>query len=282
MATSGLGALLWLGAFPPVKVIGLGIITAFAGYTAVYAMNDVVDYRVDKEKIRTLGLKESESDLDAVFVRHPMAQGLLTFREGLLWTGAWALVALIGAYLLNPVCALIFLIGGLLEALYCLLLKRSYLRTFVSGAVKTSGGIAAVFAVAPHPSPLFLIILFLWLFFWEIGGQNVPNDWMDIEEDVRLDASTIPVRFGPDGAIKIIVFSLALAVALCIGLWWVTPARLDVLYVVGACVSGLFLLLMPAYRLYRTKAREQAPHLFNRASYYPLAMLIVVIFSMMI
>lgn len=50
MATPALGALLWLGTFPPAGVIALRLLTAFAGYTAVYALNDVVDYRVDKEE----------------------------------------------------------------------------------------------------------------------------------------------------------------------------------------------------------------------------------------
>ena len=44
MCTPAFGALLWLGHFPPVATIVIGIITTFAGYTAVYALNDVVDY----------------------------------------------------------------------------------------------------------------------------------------------------------------------------------------------------------------------------------------------
>ena len=50
----------------------------------MYALNDVVDYRSDKEKIRH-GPTPSTNDLDAVFVRHLMAQGL-QLREGILWT----------------------------------------------------------------------------------------------------------------------------------------------------------------------------------------------------
>jgi 4-hydroxybenzoate polyprenyltransferase len=45
MSTPALGALLWLGAFPPLDIIILGIFTVIAGYTAVYAWNDVIDYR---------------------------------------------------------------------------------------------------------------------------------------------------------------------------------------------------------------------------------------------
>jgi 4-hydroxybenzoate polyprenyltransferase len=78
------------------------------------------------------------------------------------------------------------------------MLRITHLRSIVSGAVKTSGGIAAVFAVDPHPSSSFLIVLFLWLFFWEIGGQNVPNDWTEMRVDRRIGAKTFPVRFGPE------------------------------------------------------------------------------------
>ena len=279
MATPALGALLWLGGFPPAGVIALGLLTAFAGYTAVYALNDVVDYRVDREEVRQGTLPESGGDLDAIFVRHPLAHGLLSLKEALLWTGGWALTALIGAYLLNPICALIFLAGGLLEAIYCLLLRVSYLRTLVSGVVKTLGAIAAVFAVDPVPSLGFLSILFLWIFFWEIGGQNIPNDCADLQEDLRLRAQTIPVKFGLTGSIRLILAALLFTVAISIVLFWMTPYRLGYPYPAGSLLAGFFLLLLPAYRLYRGESPDEAIALFNRASNYPVAMLFVVMIS---
>ena len=51
MCTPAFGALLWLGHFPSLTIIVFGLITTFAGYTAVYALNYVIDYRVDKEKV---------------------------------------------------------------------------------------------------------------------------------------------------------------------------------------------------------------------------------------
>ena len=83
MCTPAFGALLWLGHFPSIYLIIIGLVTTFAGYTAVYALNDVIDYKVDKEKAATKGFSDSGSDLDSVWVRHPMAQGLLSFKEGL-------------------------------------------------------------------------------------------------------------------------------------------------------------------------------------------------------
>ena len=134
-------------------------------------------------------------------------------------------MALAGAYRLNPVCAYIFLAGCLLEAVYCRLLRVSHLRTLVSGLVKTLGGVAALYAVSPHPSRGLVLVLFLWLFCWEIGGQNIPADWHDLEEDKRLGAQTIPVYCGPEGAGAMALGALAVSTALSALLLWVAPLR---------------------------------------------------------
>jgi 4-hydroxybenzoate polyprenyltransferase len=281
LATPALGALLCLGGLPSGGVAALGLLTAFAGYTAVYALNDLVDYRTDKQKIQEGGFQESGNYLDAALVRHPLAQGLLSLKEGLFWAGGWAVVALAGAYLLNPVCAAIFLAGCLLEVVYCLLLSVSHLRTLVSGVVKTLGGVAAVYAVNPQPSPLFLLVLFLWLFFWEIGGQNIPADWHDIEADRLFQAQTLPVHFGPAGAASISLGCLGLSAALSPLVLGVSPARLPLLLVAVGLGCGIYLLLLPGWRLYHTRARAQASALFNQASYYPLAMLLVILAGFM-
>jgi 4-hydroxybenzoate polyprenyltransferase len=275
MATPALAALLWLGSIPPGSVVFLGLITAFAGYTAVYALNDLVDYRHDRKKMEQGGFSQIGADLDALMVRHPLAQGLLSVKGAVLWTSVWAIVALIGAYLLNPFCIVIFLGAAFLETLYCLLWNTSPFRTLVSGTVKTAGPMAAVFAVDPHPSPAFLLTLFLWLFFWEIGGQNVPNDWTDLEEDRLFEAKTIPVRFGPQWAGAIIFLCLVLTVALNSLIMSRTGSGEELLALMFSLGAGFFLLLFPAYHLLKTRGRPQALVLFNRASYYPLTLLLI-------
>jgi 4-hydroxybenzoate polyprenyltransferase len=282
MAAPALAALLWLGAIPPLHVIIIGFVTAFSGYTAVYALNDVVDFRTDRRKIRECGLKCAEGDLDAVYARHPMAQGLLSLRDGILWTAAWGTITLLGAWLLNPACAVIFILGCVAEAVYCLMLRLSWMRAFLSGGVKSAGGLAAIYAVAPDSSVSFFIGFFLWFFFWEIGGQNVPNDWSDTDEDRRMGAVTIPVRFGPQRSARIVLISVTIAVGMSIVLFWLTPARLSPLYFVAAIPAGIFLLLLPAWRLYTERDAAFASALFNRASYYPVTMFIVIFFSAVI
>ena len=282
MATPGLAALLWLGEFPSLKTVVIGLITTLAGYTAVYALNDLVDYRTDKQKLRSGGFQDSRNYLDAAIIRHPLAQGFLSIKEGFLWAAAWSVVALVGALLLNPACALIFLAGCALEIVYCLLWKVTPFRNFVSGVVKTCGPLAGVFAVDRDPSLQFLVLLFLWLFFWEIGGQNIPNDWAEIEEDSQLQARTMLVRYGAAKASAIILGTLGFAVGLNLLLLGVAMPHLALPYLAASFVIGFVLLLLPAYRLYKTRERKDALNLFKKASYYPLACLILVTIRMAI
>jgi len=281
LCTPLLAALLCLGRPPSLRVAVLGVVAAFAGYTAVYALNDIVDYKTDREKLKQAGRDREVNYLDAVFVRHPLALGLLTLSEAIGWAGGWALVSLVAAYLLNPVCAFILVAGCILETIYCLLLRVSQLRTLVSGAVKTLGGLAAVYAVDPAPDRSFVLLLFGWLFFWEIGGQNVPADWHDIEEDTALRARTVPVYYGTRGASMIVLVSLTLS--LLVGgwfLWRQAAIAFDPFLLLAATAAGVYLLLVPACRLVMTRDRDNASLLFNRASYYPLSQLLIVILAL--
>jgi 4-hydroxybenzoate polyprenyltransferase len=282
MCTPAFGALLWLGHFPAFDVIVIGLITTFAGYTSVYALNDVVDYKVDREKAATVGLPNTGSDLDGLLVRHPMARGFLSFKEGLLWASAWALLALIGAFILNPVCVLIFVAGCALEAIYCLLWRVSPFRTFVSGAVKTSGAIAAVFAVDPNPSGTYLVCLFLMLFFWEIGGQNIPNDWSDAVEDRQMNAKTIPIRWGLAVANGIILATIILTLGMSTIVFYFARPADGLVFIILSLAAGSYLLLLPVLTLSRTRKRTDAMALFNKASYYPLVLLLIVLIKILV
>lgn len=277
MAAPALAALLCLGHFPPIQVTLVGIVTVFAGYTAVYALNDLVDLRTDRQKVDIGGYSDGENYLDGVMMRHPMAKGALSFKAGLAWAVGWAILALAGAYWLNPMCLYIFLAGCLLEGLYCKLWRVTPLRALVNGAVKTLGSLAAVFAVDPSPSPLFLIALFAWMFAWEIGGQNIPNDWTDIEEDRHFKAQTIPLRLGLHKATLVIVACLTATLFLNIVLLWVSPLTFGILPMIVVVAVNVLLLLHPALLLVERQQRELAMALFNKASYYPLAILGIVL-----
>jgi 4-hydroxybenzoate polyprenyltransferase len=279
MATPCMAALLWLGAFPPPMVTLVGLVTVFAGYTAVYALNDVIGYRSDRAKLQAGGFTGDAHarDIDALMVRHPLAQGLLSLPAGIAWAAAWGAVAALGAYWLNPVCLMIFGAGCLLEALYCLLWRVSPWRTIVSGAVKSAGAIAAVFAVDPGPAPFFLLFLFLTIFFWEVGGQNAPNDWTDIEEDRRFGARTIPVAVGLERTRDIILGALLLAVLANLVLFLLSRTAFGPGFYLITFATGAYLLLWPALILYDAGRKTDAMRLFNRASYFPLALFAIVL-----
>ncbi|OGP57466.1 MAG: ubiquinone biosynthesis protein UbiA, partial [Deltaproteobacteria bacterium RBG_13_49_15] len=249
MISPGLSALLCLGAFPSLPVTLLGIFTAFAGYTCVYALNDVIDFRNDREKVEPAAPKSAGKDLDAVMVRHPLAQGLLSFPEGVLWSVFWGGTAMAGAYLLNPVCLVIFLAACLLETVYCLMWRITPFRSIVSGVVKTAGSIAAVFAVDPKPSIGFLAAVFAFFFLWEIGGQNIPNDWADMDQDRRFLAKTVPLQFGQERSSFLILATLMAAVPASALPFLLSPLLFGTPYYVALIASGCVLMVYPALRL---------------------------------
>ncbi|HEY5730564.1 MAG TPA: UbiA family prenyltransferase [Anaerolineales bacterium] len=271
LATPAFVALLWLGGLPEWHIIALSIFTAFAGYTAIYALNDLVGMAVDREKFSLGGMNEGYS-VEASEMRYPLARNILPYNKGLAWMLSWLVLGMIGSYFLNPVIVLILLGAAVLEVIYVLLLKVTYLRVFVSGLVKSSGPIAAVFVVDPSPSLSSLLLLFAWLFFWEVGGQNVPADWNDTVEDKRINAKTIPIHFGLDKAGIIVILTLVITVAASAFLPTISPLNLGLPYILLSLTIGFILLLQPAYQLNKNKTDGRfAAKLFDRASFYPVA-----------
>ncbi len=275
LAAPGFCAVLWLGSFPSWQIIALSIFTAFAAYTAIYALNDLVGIAVDRQKFTEGGINAGYS-VESSNMRYPLAQNILPYRSGLLWFAFWFAVALACSYLLNPVIVLILIAAALLEVVYCLLLKVTYWRTLVSGLVKASGPISAIFVVDANPSPYFLLLLFAWILFWEIGGQNVPADWNDTLEDQRVGAKTIPIQLGFQKAGLVVLATLGLTVILSLFLSYISPLPLGLPYLIASAIVGYFLLLQPALQLYKLKEGRLAAKLFDKASYYPLTQLAVI------
>jgi 4-hydroxybenzoate polyprenyltransferase len=114
------------------------------------------------------------------------------------------------------------------------------------------------------------------VFFWEIGGQNIPADWNDTLEDRRVNAKTIPIHFGFKRAGLIVVMALSLTVITSMFLPLVSPVQLGWSYLLASAVVGFLLLLKPGYELYKQHQEGRlAARLFDHASYYPLAQLAI-------
>ena len=96
-------------------------------------------------------------------------------------------------------------------------------------------------------------------------------------QDRPFQARTIPVRLGTDRAMTIIAVSLGAAVLLSLVVFALSPLGLGIPYRLSALAVGGYMLLYPAYQLHRTRRRSEVMALFNRASYYPMALFIVVL-----
>lgn len=277
VAMPAFAALLWLGEFPSWSVVLVGLLTALAGYTAIYALNDLIGVSDDREKVAG-GIKPGYA-VEASAMRYPLAQNLVSMREGWRWFGFWFLVAIVGAWWLNPKILLIVFGATVLEIVYVRLLKVTWTRTLVSALVKSAGPVAAVYAVVPSPSWAGLLLMLVWLMPWEIGGQNILADWNDIEEDRRIGARTIPLVFGPRTASLIVLICLVLTTLCSLFLYRLAPAgAFGSSFVVAVLLAAAVLLLWPARELARTLEARAAARLFDRASLYPLALLVIVTF----
>jgi len=110
----------------------------------------------------------------------------------------------------------------------------------------------------------------------------VPNDWADIEEDRRLSTQTIPVRLGPDRANAVILGFLLITLMLSMVVFYVSPIPFAFPAAVAFMATGLCFLILPAALLYTTKDPRYAMALFNMASYYPLALFVIVVVELLV
>ncbi len=271
IAHPAMGALLAFGGFPGAPTVIIGLVAAFAGFTAVFALNDVMDCRVDCEKMAKLGGKKECFDIDSVGYRHPIAQGALTFNAALGWVMIWGLISLSLAFVLRPLCAALMVTALLLEIGYCRLLRVTHWKAILSGSMVAVGGLAGVYAVTGAPSAGFVALFFLWAFAWEVGCRNIPNDWSDLEEDVAMKIRTFPVRYGRRASSWISFALLCLTVASSLLFPFVVQVHYPMIYAAGALAAGAGLLLAPAIRWVRDQKMTSALFLFNRACFYPLA-----------
>lgn len=273
VAQPGLGALLAQGGFPSLRIIGLGLVASTAGMLCVYASNDLLDLRVDREAVQSsISPKIAEGyDIDVVTVRHPVALGMLSVRLAIAWVVGLGLVALGFAFWIRPGCALIFAGCVCLEAIYCALKRRTWLKTIPGGAMVGLGALAGWYAVRDFN--LYALAFFFLLTFWEIFGRNLTNDLADLTHDAPLGIKTLATVHGPKWSAR------------------VTLGGTTAILVVAALQQGsLFLRLLlvvaagwtmtlPALGLIRSPREGTAQRVFNRASLFPpIALVAAMIF----
>ena len=261
-----LGALIAYRAIPSGRVILLGLLAATAGYLCVYALNDLLDLRADRQEIQLSSEHPEDWDpdvphLDIMTLRHPVAAGALPLWAGVAWVAGLGLVGLAAAYLLRPLCAWLFVLCALLQVLYCSLRRRTWLKVIPAGVMVSVGGLAGWFAVGKAGWGAFAF--FFLLLFWEIFGRNLSNDLADVEHDRLVGIATLAATHTPATAIVTILSGALLmpVVALLQPSPW--PTRVILAVVALVTMSG------PALLLTRTREGGSAQHYFNRASLFP-------------
>ncbi len=261
-----LGALLALGVIPSARVVLLGLLASTAGYLCVYALNDLLDVRSDREEIRISQAHPQDWDpevphVDILTLRHPVAAGALPLWAGITWVAALGVVGLVAAYLLRPLCAVLFIACALLQVVYCSLRRRTWLKVIPAGVMVSVGGLAGWFAVGR--AGWAAVAFFFLLLFWEIFGRNLSNDLADVEHDRALGITTLAATRGPATAIAAIV---AGAIAMpVVALLQAGPWQNRVILAAVAIVT----MTAPALLLKRQPGKGQAQRYFNRASLFP-------------
>ncbi|OFW58709.1 MAG: hypothetical protein A2133_08340, partial [Actinobacteria bacterium RBG_16_64_13] len=263
VAQPALGAFLALGGFPSLRIIGLGLVASTAGMLCVYASNDLLDLRVDREAVRLPGSPKIAGgyDIDVVSVRHPVALGVLSLRLAIAWVVGLALVALGFAYWLRPGCAVIFAGCVCLEAAYCALKRKTWLKTIPAGAMVGLGALAGWYAVRNFD--LYAVAFFFLLAFWEIFGRNLTNDLADMSHDVPLGIKTLATVHGPKwsawasfgGMVAILPLAALQQGSLILRLLLVAAAG--------------WTMALPGLGLVRSPLEVISQRVFNRASLFP-------------
>lgn len=272
IAQPALAALIAARGVPPLRVISVGFVAAWAGFHAVFAINDLIDYQLDRARFAHLKSYEG-FDIDSALMRHPLAQGYLRRRHALAWIGALAVLAVGLAALLSWVSVWLFCAAVALEALYCSLARITAWKFVISGLMVGLGALAGWFPVTSSTG-WATVWLFVWMAAWEIGGRNIVNDWSDVEEDVLLGIRTVPVQFGTAVAGRLL---LGFNVVASLAAGALAPsAGLPLWYVPIALFVGAVLLVAPSWRLVHDGDAAAAHRLFNLASFYPPVMVVVV------
>ena len=262
-----LGALLAAGGLPSTRVILLGLLAATAGYFCVYALNDLLDLKADREEIRLASAEPTSWDpevkhLDITTLRHPVAAGALPLWMAITWVAALGAIGLVAAYLLRPLCAWLFIICALLQIIYCSLRRRTWLKIIPAGVMVSVGGLAGWFAVGQ--ATWGAVAFFFLLLVWEIAGRNLSNDLADVTHDRLVGIATLAAVHGTRVAAAAILAGAALMPVL--GLLQAAPWPARVLIAVVGAVT----MTWPAVVLRRGPTEPQAQRYFNRASLFPM------------
>lgn len=267
-------ALIALSGFPELQLLILLVVGCVTGFFAVFALNDLLDFKIDKKSLKSERIAKSW-DVDSLLVRHPLAQGVITRAEQIAWIAINGVVAGVIIYYLNFMALFLFLAAITLETIYCKMATVSEMKFLISGIMVGIGALIGWYAVGANTNIAVILSLFLLFFAWEISGRNIVNDFSDIVEDKKIGIKTIPAIYGKYFASKFnfafVILTLAANTAL--GVF----ASMGLVYIIMSSLVGIYLLLLPGLSLIKNPTSNEALRYFNKGSLYPIFIFAIIV-----
>jgi 4-hydroxybenzoate polyprenyltransferase len=161
----------------------------------------------------------------------------------------------------RPGCAVIFAGCVGLEAIYCALKRKTWLKTIPGGTMVGLGALAGWYAVRDFD--LYALAFFFLLTFWEIFGRNITNDLADMSPDAPLGIKTLAIVHGRKWAARVSLAGTTAILAIAAVQQGAIVLRLLLV------AAAAWTMTLPAAGLLRSPTEARAQRMFNRASLFP-------------
>ncbi len=176
--------LLETGGRPPLMKLLWIVLAATGGRNAANALNRIIDKDIDKRNPRTAG--------------RPLSQGRVRLAELWAYSAAMLLVLAVSAFMLNPLCALLLPVAGLMVFGYSYTKRYTWLCHFWLGATCAIATMGAFLGIAGRFELRYFALsaaVALW-----VAGFDIIYATQDLEFDRREGLKSVPARFGARGA----------------------------------------------------------------------------------
>jgi 4-hydroxybenzoate polyprenyltransferase len=218
---------------PPLQVLILVLTAATGARTAAFAINRIIDRRIDARNPRT-----ASRDLPS---------GRMT-----LWEASWVMIAGLAlyfgsAYLLSDFCFLLSPIPLAVFVIYPTMKRYTPLAHFGVGLGLAMGPLGGWFAASPSLENLFApTLLALFTLFW-VAGFDIIYSTLDEDFDRKESLYSFPARLGRERALRFSAVFHAVAFVLLAVLFFYSVLSL----------IALPLLLLTGYLLYLEQSKAE-------------------------
>jgi 4-hydroxybenzoate polyprenyltransferase len=221
------GVLLGSGGTPPsVEILILVVAAATGARTVAFALNRIIDRKIDARNPRTAGRELPSGRMSLVEAFGVMSAGMM------LYFGS--------AYFISEFCLLLSPIPLIIFTIYPTMKRFTPLAHFGVGLGLAMGPLGGWFAVSPSFDNLLSpFLLSLFTLFW-VAGFDIIYATLDEEIDRAESLYSFPVRFGKVKALRFSAVFHLIAFTLLALLFWQSVLSL----------LALPLLLLTGYLLY--------------------------------